>query len=384
MIKIKYSQGLSLVEIMVALLISLVLMAGVLKIMSSSKRTYALQNELAKLQDDARFIMDDLLFNLRMTGYKGCRRKGSLIGDDVIASKSSIKAVGSESDLEGDWEVSDIITLSLLDQSNILKWSGESSNNPDVVRKYGAIDFEIFPSGGRILLSPDNAIIPQVNSRVTLSDCAASHTYIVTGQGKQGDVPFIDIQSPCNQKKTFKRPASIFIGGSNQNNLSAICSGVNPTLPPSNQIRYEVRGMRKDNEWGFALYRFDPSDPSDPSNPANPDAQPFVNGVQNMQILYGIADGSGNIEYMRQPSERKIVDKKTGRGIMSVRFGLLMRTTKKRYDIETATEQNFKFGNNFIYNPSENKTVDDYGRLVEAGHRHRFFTATVQVRNAGF
>jgi prepilin-type N-terminal cleavage/methylation domain-containing protein len=65
------AQGFSLTEIMVALLISSILMYGVMTIMSSGKRTYALQSELAELYDNARFVMEDITFTLRMAGFKG-------------------------------------------------------------------------------------------------------------------------------------------------------------------------------------------------------------------------------------------------------------------------------------------------------------------------
>lgn len=94
-ITLKHSQGFTLTEIMIALLLSLVLMAGVLTIMSSSKRTYALQTKLAELQDNARFVMSDLKNDLRMAGYRGCGGgfdpffSGGNLNNQLIANTSS-------------------------------------------------------------------------------------------------------------------------------------------------------------------------------------------------------------------------------------------------------------------------------------------------------
>lgn len=60
--------GLTLVEIMVAITISLLLMAGVLQIFLSSKSSYNLQNGLGRLQENGRYSMDILARNIGMAG----------------------------------------------------------------------------------------------------------------------------------------------------------------------------------------------------------------------------------------------------------------------------------------------------------------------------
>lgn len=62
-------QGFSLVELMVALTISLVLMAGVGQIYISTKASYNLQNGLGRLQENARSALDILSHNIGQAGY---------------------------------------------------------------------------------------------------------------------------------------------------------------------------------------------------------------------------------------------------------------------------------------------------------------------------
>ena len=63
-------RGISLVEIMVALLLSLFLMGGVIQIYLSSKQTYRTQEGNSRLQENGRFAMEILSRQIRMAGYK--------------------------------------------------------------------------------------------------------------------------------------------------------------------------------------------------------------------------------------------------------------------------------------------------------------------------
>ena len=62
----------TLVEIMVALTISLILLAGVMQIFLASKQTYRMQDGMSRLQENARFALHFLDQDLRMAGYHGC------------------------------------------------------------------------------------------------------------------------------------------------------------------------------------------------------------------------------------------------------------------------------------------------------------------------
>lgn len=62
-------QGFSLVEIMVALVISLFLTAGIIQLFISSQQTYRVTQALSRLQENGRFIIDRMAFDIRMAGY---------------------------------------------------------------------------------------------------------------------------------------------------------------------------------------------------------------------------------------------------------------------------------------------------------------------------
>ncbi|MET4695135.1 PilW family protein [Endozoicomonas lisbonensis] len=70
--------GVSLIELLVAMLLGLFLIAGIGHLFLSANRTYMLQDELSRIQENARFAMDLLARDIRMAGYTGCPAETSL------------------------------------------------------------------------------------------------------------------------------------------------------------------------------------------------------------------------------------------------------------------------------------------------------------------
>ncbi|PCJ17801.1 MAG: hypothetical protein COB04_08050 [Gammaproteobacteria bacterium] len=70
-------KGLTLIELMIAMVISIFLLAGVIQMFAASKQTYRLQDGLARLQENARFSLDLIGGEMRLAGYMGCYASGS-------------------------------------------------------------------------------------------------------------------------------------------------------------------------------------------------------------------------------------------------------------------------------------------------------------------
>ncbi|MFZ3024479.1 PilW family protein [Pseudomonas sp.] len=65
-------RGLSLIELMVAILLSSLLLLGVLELYSNTSRSDRSGSALADLQDDARVAMEFIKRDIRRAGYMGC------------------------------------------------------------------------------------------------------------------------------------------------------------------------------------------------------------------------------------------------------------------------------------------------------------------------
>ena len=64
-------QGFSLVELMIAMVIGLVLMAGVITIFLGGQQTYRMTDELSRIQENTRFAIDRVQQDGRMAGFRG-------------------------------------------------------------------------------------------------------------------------------------------------------------------------------------------------------------------------------------------------------------------------------------------------------------------------
>lgn len=64
--------GLSLVEILVALVISIFLLGGIVQVYLGNKATYRFSDASSRIQENGRFALDTLVRDVRMAGFFGC------------------------------------------------------------------------------------------------------------------------------------------------------------------------------------------------------------------------------------------------------------------------------------------------------------------------
>ena len=111
-------RGFSLVELMVALTISLILMAGVGQIFMSTKSSYNLQNGLGRLQENARFALDILSQNIGQAGYTT-----DLDGIDAFNSANTLENQSANAGLgftQATNRASDIIEINYVSTTDCL------------------------------------------------------------------------------------------------------------------------------------------------------------------------------------------------------------------------------------------------------------------------
>jgi type IV pilus assembly protein PilW len=86
--------GFSLVEIMIAMIISLVLMGGVIQVFLGSKQSYRTNEGIARMQENIRFAMGRLSEDLSAAGYMGCDDSS---GVDIANNLLLVNALDSSS-----------------------------------------------------------------------------------------------------------------------------------------------------------------------------------------------------------------------------------------------------------------------------------------------
>lgn len=66
------ARGVSLIELMIALVIGMILMLGVVQVFGASRAAYQLSEGMGRSQENARFAIDFLQRDIRMAGHFGC------------------------------------------------------------------------------------------------------------------------------------------------------------------------------------------------------------------------------------------------------------------------------------------------------------------------
>ena len=73
----KQSTGVTLVELLVAVAVSLILLLGVGSVYFNSKRTYQVQEEFAHMQEGSRIALRFMIEDIKSAGYLGCLRNSN-------------------------------------------------------------------------------------------------------------------------------------------------------------------------------------------------------------------------------------------------------------------------------------------------------------------
>ena len=84
-------QGMTLLEIMIAMLIGLFLLGGVLQIFINSNRSYRMQDNLSRMQENGRFAMEFISRDLRMADYRACFSNAPVAG--AVAGANNVAPV---------------------------------------------------------------------------------------------------------------------------------------------------------------------------------------------------------------------------------------------------------------------------------------------------
>ena len=69
-------KGLTLIEVMIAVTLSILLLSGVIQIFTSTKQSYRIQDGLSRIQENGRFAVQILSSDIQMAGFLGCNGGG--------------------------------------------------------------------------------------------------------------------------------------------------------------------------------------------------------------------------------------------------------------------------------------------------------------------
>ena len=271
--------GFSLVEIMVAILVSLFLLTGVLQLYLGNQQTSRLGSGVSEIEQTGRFALDELSGNLRMAAFQGCadanRVAGNVIARNAPTTTLATSAIlGFSVTTGGSWTGGRIpinwVGAVPLAGSDVLQIQGGSRSVSNLASAMGSASANI-----PLASNPDNLTAGEM---AIIADCTAADLIRITSV--TGGLTLV--YSTADNTQTSLSKAYTNTTGLNAAQAMRFNSWV-----------YFVRDSGRDAADGsaiFSLYRLDTSR-------QNQAAQELVEGVERLRVLYGERSGTDAIRY---------------------------------------------------------------------------------------
>lgn len=291
--RIERMQGLSLVELMVAMTISLVLLGGAISLFVNNRVNYEHNDNLSRLQENARFAMEFLVSDLRMAGYFGC-------ADDLgrVANNLTVGAAGDLEDVSAGVEGFDDADASWAPSGSGVTL-GTDGPGGEILAGTDAITVRFLDGGSQPVIAVsgnsfdvDDAAIFQGGDVVGVFDCGSTDIFQITGVGG-------DTLSHAGLSRGF------FTDGDAAN-------PANPRVARLRAVRYYVGQSAN----GPSLFREFIDDTGVVTR------QELVEGIENMQILFGEDEDNDGT-----PNRFRLAGNVANwNNVLSARIGLLAHT----------------------------------------------------------
>lgn len=283
--------GLSLVELMVALVLGLLLSAGVITIFISAKQDYQVQDAVSQVQENGRFSLEFLANDIRMAGYSGCSNEmptansvenapASLanFGEGIQGFTGTLPASEFPDALAG----TDAVIIHTADTNDEFPVTNHNASAAQI-SIVGTHEFDV----GSILMIVD-------------SDCSSRGVFVLTGPTSSTKNNAVH-----NTGKTFSVGGSSGVGNctkalkgnfdcSNTSGASSTAYSDGSSVFAIRSVGYYIKDPDKVSSISSpTLYRVDYA--ANYSSTATTE-QPLVEGVSDLAILYGVRSGN-NVQY---------------------------------------------------------------------------------------
>jgi len=267
--------GISLVEIMVALVISIFLLGGVIQVYIANKTSYRFSDASSRIQENARFALETISSDLRMTGYWGCAQFIANNNDHLVNNLNTASA--SYNAALHDFIGADAISATVndgLNGSDSLTVSGSKAAQNIILAPFmTTVESDIEVSATTAIAEEDIVII---------SNCQGADIYEVSAVATSTTAGQIVVSHNTAGKIGNMNAAACTATGGNQC-LSQTYAG-DAAISTLQTITYTVAAGANTAE--PALWRSE--------NGVNDE---LIEGVEQMQILFGVDtdnDGTPN------------------------------------------------------------------------------------------
>jgi len=154
MIALKESKGLTLTEVLVALVVSAILIAGLYRTFISQQKTYTVQEQVVDMQQNARLAINRMMKEMRMAGFGNV---GMILPSATFGSKTLSNAINANNPGTG-------VTVITVGGSTTLAVEPTASNQIQVTSLTDSQGNALFDTGNRKYVSVDGLEAFQVTN----------------------------------------------------------------------------------------------------------------------------------------------------------------------------------------------------------------------------
>ena len=420
--------GLTLIELMVAMVLGLLVAAGIISVFLSTSSSHRVQSQMARLQEDGRFAITRLVQDLRMANAQYCTHSGGVNSQSGGIYLSQLRAPTVQADGLAE-ALSDLTT----------KWG--SSPYPDrpvspysfpsflSMRGYQCDKTSCVPEAPDSLPSPGKEAGKRVagtgvltlryldasggwalGGASTVSGAADGSLHHVTVTPGQGEPAIADVYKAGDLMMLADCSNSQIFSANLQGNAfypDAPSTGRNLGMPVAQQPLSAPRLFDFSRDFHTVTYYLQVVDTGDGATTGalmrrdNGQASEMVRGVERLDFLYGVEDANGGTRYLSAaevddraggsiacpPGPPNSLDTGVGclwRAVKSIEVHVLM-SGQQVHGTLTANEQRYAYS---IDGDTSPKVPGDAARAVtptDQGFDNRMlrreFSALVSVRN---
>lgn len=270
--------GFTLVEIMIAMVLGLIIVAGVIQIFISNNQAYRVTDSHSKLQDNARFALEVLSRDIRSAGFSGCRAIEDMnvvtIADaPVPATIDANTVITGNNGSPTVWTpaLPAVLGAVVVGTDVITVQRGQSCG--------GNLVGNIGSSNGNIQIFNPNTCSVSAGDVLMIADCTDAHVFRATNASTGTGQQTIAHANSSNQANHFcKRYPSLPHAGS-CNAGDAKLYDFDAELLVFSSATYFIRNGANGNP---ALWVYNNNAAASGNNPIE-----LIEGIEDMQIQYG-------------------------------------------------------------------------------------------------
>lgn len=193
------SRGFGLVELMVAITISLILLGAVGYVYLGSRQTFRTQDDFSRIQENVRYALDQIGVEVRMAGYAGCVNLASIDPKNPAAMPLNVVAKGAPTVHLSDalrgyqsatWTAPGTAPSNWLPNKGVFHVTRAAAAGVNLVGNMAATNANIQVNGNPAGFEAEQALL--------ISDCASADLFRTTNVSSGGTVTIAHAIANCS------------------------------------------------------------------------------------------------------------------------------------------------------------------------------------------